>query len=184
MINLLTEELPCSISVCGKNYPINTDFRVWIRVEEILSSDISAADKILRCFSLIFASKDIPSSVDETLSSILYFLSPFYNTLGGKKTAKCNEPLFDFAFDSGLIYAAFLSQYNIDLTSDHLHWWRFLSLFCSLSPCKFTEVVRIRGTSLCDIGDKAQKSYIRKMKKIYRIPASSGSVSSEIDKLF
>ncbi len=184
MINLLTEALPYSISVCGINYPINTDFRIWIQIEEILSSDFSAADKLLKCYSLIFASKVIPSSVDETLSSIMNFLSPFYNTGGGKKAAKNNEPLFDFAFDSGLIYAAFLSQYSIDLTSDHLHWWRFLSLFYSLSPCKFTEVVRIRSTSLSDIGDKTQKSYIRKMKKLYRIPASSGSISSEIDKLF
>lgn len=184
-MDILTSPLPESITVCGEHYPINTDFRTWIKIEDTFSdSSISAADKVIRIFSLAFISPSIPSDVSETVSAIARFLAPFTSGKKRKAASRAASPLFSFSFDGGLIYAAFLSQYGIDLTSSHLHWWRFLSLFYSLSSCKFTEVLKVRGINLSSVRDPNQKSLIRRMKRIYRLPKTDSDISSEIGKLF
>lgn len=187
MINILTEPLLNSISVCGREYEIDTDFRTWIKIEEILKdSSISSPDKIIRIFSLAFLSPSLPPSIDDALSSLFNFLFPFRTAAKeDSKSRKSGSPLFSFSSDGGLIYAAFLSQYGIDLTKDTLHWWRFLSLFYALSASsKFMEVVKIRGTDLSSVSDPNQKSFIRKLKRLYRLDERSVDLSSEIGKIF
>ncbi len=182
MIDMLTSPLPDCISVEGEEYQINTDFRVWIKTENILSdASLSLADKIIRIFALVFIDK-IPADIEKAVSAIGQFLSPF-PPARGKQGEKNASPLFSFSSDGGFIYAAFLSQYGIDLTSACLHWWRFLSLFLSLNACKFTEIVKIRGLKLSDIGDSEQKRLLRQLKRIYRLPSSAPDIGSEIAKL-
>lgn len=184
-MNILTAPLPAYLTVCGEDYPINTDFRTWIKIEEILADySVSSVDKVIHIFSLAFTSS-VPSDAQEALFAIAKFLSPFHSF--EKSKGKANEaasPLFSFSQDGGFIYAAFLSQYGIDLTSTHLHWWRFLSLFSALCDCKFTEIVKIRGINLAKISDPNQKSFLRRMKKIYRLKSNNSDISSEIEKIF
>lgn len=183
MINFLTNPLPDSISVCGTDYPINTDFRVWIKIQNILSEpDISSTDKIIKFFSLAFISPNLPPSLEETLSALSDFLSPLPK--GEGRGGSDSTPAFSFIYDGGLIYAAFLSQYGIDLSSARLHWWRFLALFYSLDNCKFTEIVGIRNADLSSVKDPDYKRFLRKQKKLYRLPRGSSDISSEISKIF
>ncbi len=182
MISILTSPLPECISVCGEEYKINTDFRVWIKAEELLSdSSLLLADRLVALFALVFIDK-IPSDIEKTISAIGQFLSPCLFE-GSKKGGGQASPLFSFSYDGGLIYAAFLSQYGIDLTCTALHWWKFLWLFFSLNSCKFTEIVKIRGLKLSSISDPEQKSTLRQLKRIYRLPCSETDMASEIEKL-
>lgn len=184
-MNLLTSPLPAYLTVCGEDYPINTDFRTWIKIEEVLSNpSISSVDKVIDIFSLTFTSS-VPSDAKEALLAIAKFLSPFNSFEKGKEYTKdTTSPLFSFSQDGGFIYAAFLSQYGIDLTSTNLHWWRFLSLFSSLTDCKFTQIVNIRGINLASVSDSNQKGFLRKLKRIYRLKSNSSDISSEIEKIF
>ena len=183
MINFLTSPLPSSLSVCGKDYPINTDFKVWIQIENIVSDKgLSSADKLIKIFSLAFISPDIPPSIDKAIDALCNFFAPFAHRKGGGGDSI--TPTFSFSYDGGLIYAAFLSQYGIDLSSARLHWWRFLALFYGLDNCKFTEVVKIRSTDLSAVKDPDQKRFIRNLKRLYKIPNSSLDISSEISKIF
>ncbi len=182
MMNILTMPPPDFITVGGVNYPINTDFRIWIKIENILSdSSVNYADKIIGIFSLAFV-KQIPADAKEALSALLRFLLPFSSSeKSGNKTS--SAPLFDFSYDGGYIYAAFLSQYGIDLTSSSIHWWRFLSLFASLDSCKFTEIMRIRGLSLSSVKDSGHKRLLRQLKQSYRLPQSDSDIGAELAKL-
>lgn len=183
MINFLTKSLPDSISVCGKDYPINTDFKVWIEIQNILSeSNLSSVDKIIKFFSLAFISPNLPPSFEDTLSALSGFLSPLPK--GEGNGGGDGTPAFSFIYDGGLIYAAFLSQYGIDLSSARLHWWSFLALFYSLNNCKFTEIVGIRTADLSSVKDPDYKRFLRKQKRLYRIPKASDDFSSEINKIF
>ena len=182
MIDFLTKAHPTSLLISGREYEINTDFRVWILVSEIFSKeDISPADKIIKIFSLIFTSSVLPPSIDASIEEIGAFLSPFSFAKKGEGGGK---PAFSFSHDGGLIYAAFLSQYGIDLTSAHLHWWRFLALFFALDSCKFTEIVKIRALDLSQIKDTNQKRFIRNLKRLYRLPSLKNEMSEEIGKIF
>ena len=182
MINFLTHPLPDSVSVCGEDYPINTDFRVWIEIQNILSDNIlSSADKIINFLSLAFISPTLPPSLEDALSALSGFLSPLPK---GEGNGGNTTPAFSFIYDGGLIYAAFLSQYGIDLSSARLHWWRFLALFYALNNCKFTDIIGIRSVDLSTIKDPDYKRFLRKQKRLYRIPSASSDMSSEISKIF
>ncbi len=182
MIDVLTAPIPDFVMVDGEKYEINTDFRVWIKIEKTLSDKtISFADKLIEVFALAFVKK-IPSDIEKTISAIAGFLAPFSYARGKSKGGQ-SAPLFSFTYDGGLIYAAFLSEYGIDLGTKALHWWIFLSLFSSLNSCKFTEVVKIRGINLSAIKDPYQKSQMRQMKRLYRLPNAQSDISSELDKL-
>ncbi len=183
MIGFITQPHPTSLLISGREYEINTDFRVWMKISEIFSEEnISSADKIIKIFSLIFTSSVLPSSIDEAIKSIGEFLVPFPS--GNERKGKGGNTAFSFSHDGGLIYAAFLSQYGIDLTSARLHWWRFLALFFALDSCKFTEIVKIRTMDLSTIKDTDQKRFIRKLKRLYRLPSVSPRMSEEIGKIF
>ena len=184
MINFLTDEPPSSVLISGAEFPINTDFKIWIKAQNILSDPaISPADKIIKIFSLVFISPVLPPSLEDTLSALSDFLSPLPKS--GEGGGGCNNtPAFSFTHDGGLIYAAFLSQYGIDLTSARLHWWRFLALFYALDSCKFTEIVRIRTADLSTVKDTDYKRFLRKQKRLYRIPETKPDISLEINKIF
>ena len=185
MIDILTSPLSNHLLISGKEYEINTDFRFWIKIWEAFSdSALSPADKVIKIFSNAFISSSLPSDVSEALFAISKFLNPTERENTGESQTVSATPQFSFSYDSGLIYAAFLSQYGIDLISAQMHWWRFLSLFSSLNSCKFTEVMKIRGTSLSSISDPDLKSFIRNMKRFYRLPSENANISDKIDKLF
>ncbi|MBR2916391.1 MAG: hypothetical protein IKC07_02160 [Clostridia bacterium] len=184
MTDFLTKPHPTSLLISGREYKIRTDFRIWIKISEIFSNmDLHPADKIIKIFSLIFTTDALPSSIDDAIKSIGEFLSPF-SSMEEEKGERGGKASFSFSHDGGLIYAAFLSQYGIDLTSAHLHWWRFLALLFSLEDCKFTEIVKIRALDLSAIKDTNQKRFIRKLKRLYRLPSDPHHMSEEIGKIF
>ena len=99
----------------------------------------------------------------------------FYSTeklqKSNKRSEKKSKRVYDFEIDSELIYAAFMQQYKIDLSTVDLHWWKFKALFNSLSEdTQFIKVVRYRSMDLSKIKDKDQKKFYREMKSFYRLP--------------
>lgn len=183
MINFLTSALPASVTVRETEYPIRTDFRIWIKIHSLLQKDdISSIDKAVDFFALAFTGKTLPPSVEEALVALSDFLSPviFKNGNGGEK----NAPSFSFEYDGGMIYSAFLSQYGIDLLSSQLHWWQFLALFYSLGNCLFTSAVAARNADLSSVKDPKQKQVLRKQKKFFAIPDRKTDIGDELNKLF
>ena len=77
-MNLLTDILPKSIDVCGVSYPVNTDFRTWIRFEGLIDrlqteAEQTAVDILKLCFKTEKTAFKLPSSLSETLKALFEF---------------------------------------------------------------------------------------------------------------
>ena len=80
------------------------------------------------------------------------------------------EKIFDFAADSELIFASFLAAYGLDLTKEHMHWFKFMALLKPLSPdSPLMRTVRLRQTDTSEIEDDKLRRQIRRAKNAVRI---------------
>ena len=172
-MNLFTEKLPDSISVCGEAFAVHTDFRVWVKVEHLFAEKRELApDAVLSLFSLVLVEKTLPKSFSETLSAILSFYACGKTSAKKGVSSKTSKArVVSFAEDAGLIYAAFLAQYGIDLTSASLHWWKFRALFDGLNDNhKICEIMGYRGLDISKIKDREQRARYRRLKELYKLP--------------
>ena len=167
-MNILTDRLPDSLNIDGAEYPIYTDYRNWIKIDLILSDNkanpIEALSK-----AVILCYKVLPPNLKEAVNAMLEFYRG--RKQEGKSETKASKAVYSFEHDSEYIYSSFLSQYNIDLTIENMHWWKFKALFSSLdSECMFSKVVQYRSINLNSVKDKEQKKFYRKMKRLYALP--------------
>lgn len=175
-MNILLNEPPCFIEVCGKKYGINTDFRIWMRFEELLFSENPAeavADAIVLCMRPEPAFKnELPPSLRETVKALCdFYFCRTQNETAQKSSSGRTKRIYSFSHDSELIYAAFLQQYGIDLTCCNMHWWKFRALFSALSgEAKICSVMRIRSQNLADVPAGPARSRLARLKAAYALP--------------
>lgn len=168
-MNLLTESLPDYLVIDGKKYKIKTDFRVWIKVSQLMSNTTFSAENIVRVIGLVF--EEIPSNLCGLLQEVFKFLNPLTKKGGNDKNEEISRRIFDYELDSDYIYSAFWQQYNVDLCSVNLHWWQFLAMFnCLSEDTIFSKVIKYRSVDLNDIKDKEMRKHYRKLKMLYALP--------------
>lgn len=174
--SILLDYLPDTVIVNGKGYAINSDFRTGIIFDKLLNDKELDNREIVESALDLYYEEEIPEDTGEALKSILNFYS-----CGDMKESKpkeqsskqINQPrIYDYDFDADYIFAAFLTQYRIDLNEiEYLHWWKFQALFKSLeSHNKIVEIMGYRATDLGKIKDKHEKARIARMKMLYAIP--------------
>ena len=160
-------KLPNSVVVEGKDYQINTDFRIWTEICDFMESDASYEEKILKLLCCGYT-KELPPHLDTAVSALFDFMA-----LGKKGRSSCVEPrerIMDFMEDEGLIYASFKEQYGIDLYCENLHWWSFMQLLNALGEnTAFMKIVCYRSINCESIKNKEMKKFYRKMKNKYRL---------------
>ena len=179
-MNLITEALPDSFMISGKKYKIKTDFKIWIKVSQIMSDTSFNAENMIKIIGMVF--EDIPSNLWETIQEILRFLNPLAKKGGQNKNEKITRRIFDYELDSEYIYSAFWQQYNIDLTKADLHWWQFLALFnCLSEDTAFSKIIQYRSVDLNTIKDKEMRKHYQKMKKLYALSDNRTQEEKEAD---
>ena len=159
--------LPQSVFVEGKDYKINTDFKIWTEICDFMESDATYEEKILKLLCYGY-SKELPPHLDSAVFALFDFMA-----LGKKGRGSYvgpSERVIDFSQDEGLIYAAFFEQYAIDLYCENLHWWSFMHLLNGLSEdTAFMKIVGYRSINCSNIKNKEMKKFYRKMKNKYRL---------------
>lgn len=173
-MNMLTDSLPETLTIGGREYNINTDYSTWIRYEQLLTSENELSDEetfeeILR---LVFPKKRPSRNFDpETAERIMWF---YRCGKDEKKTGNdSRDDVFSYDYDDGYITAAFKQQYGINLNRDKLHWWEFSAYMLALS--EDTEFVKIMGIRVMKIDPKlpaATKNYYQRMKQLYKLPVA------------
>ena len=93
----LTAKLPDTLIIGGTPYKVLTDFRIWLRLNEILQDDFSLLDT-----SFIFED-DIPDS-DWSEPMIEFLQSPNVTP----KSDPSDVQLYDFFLDGDYIYGSFM----------------------------------------------------------------------------
>lgn len=114
------------------------------------------------------SNKDIP----ELCALYDYILKEFIGL--GEKSDVVQQKIMDFQKDAGLIYASFLSEYDMDLYEQQgkLHWHKFRDLLTNLGDkTPFKKAIGYR-TMAIPSSDKVSQEYIdhlRKMKQLYSL---------------
>ena len=178
MIPLICDPLPCEITVDGKRVRVLTDYKRWLVVWEVLSSPLPGRLKADLCSSAVVEDSVNLDDWEEILKAFAAFLLQ-KDSIGEENCSilreNCissyhGEKLFDFAADCELIFASFMAEYGIDLTTEHMHWYKFMALLKSLSPdSPLMRTVRLRQTDVSEIEDDKLRRQIRRAKNAVRI---------------
>ncbi len=166
-MNILTDKLPDTLTIGGREYRICTDFRVWIRFMQSAMTGHSDMERIALIFCTVF--DEFPEDIGAALNAMMDFctMSRHEETGGRENGAR----VYDFDADAELIYAAFLQQYGIDLCETDMHWYKFKALFDNLcGETQFVRAVQYRSTDTSKIKDREQRQFVRKMKRLFKLP--------------
>lgn len=134
----LQDRLPDSVTVSGRKYRLNLDFRNVLRLMETMARDdlIPGARDYL---ALKCVMRRPPRDVARVLEAVRKLLFPAQKPADGKR-------LTSFEQDADLIRAAFRQAYGIDLYRDRLHWAEFSALLSALPDgSRYSEVLGIRA---------------------------------------
>lgn len=163
-------EYPKYVKVNDKKYAINTDFRIAIECNQI-AEDTSIGDfeRALAIIYKLFGDEGINAKDDYEK---LLELAIKYLSCGKEVSGSSNEePDMDFIEDMDYIEASFMSDYNIDLSKEEMHWWKFYKLINGLSNsemgncCVLNRVRNLRNFDTKGIKDQKEKERIEKAKK-------------------
>lgn len=174
-MNIITDGLPDCVEIDGGTYYINTDFRVWVKIELLFSDDVPEGYRLPLALGLAFDT--IPENKEEAAEALLAFYSGGKNTekkpSGKKKKSRKNRRIYSFEYDSEYIYAAFLQAYGIDLADVKMHWFKFKALFAALpDECLMSKIMGWRALEITkDIPEASRKRYAE-LKETYRLPLS------------
>ena len=174
-MNILIDYLPTKFEIDGKEYEINYDFRTSILFCLLMNDpELTEEEKISQGLRLYYPI--IPSNIEEAYKKILFFYSRGKEENNkkvkqGKRIFKRNtKKAYDFEADSDLIFSAFMTQYNINLNRENLHWWEFMALFNSLKDD--TEIVKIMNYRTIDVNsieDKKERKMYKQLQDYYSL---------------
>ena len=173
MFNVLLDELPEE----WNGYPIDSDFQIGIQISQCMSDDeLSKTEKFNLAVDLLFP--ETKPTNKEAAEALDWFLSEYHHD--NNTDNKSNVPIMDFDIDQWRIYAAFLSQYRIDLNSVKMHWFVFMGLLSNLNECSFTHVMDIRQKKITSKMSQEEKKAIKEAKKVFSIkPPKEERISPE-----
>ncbi|MGL4548618.1 bacteriophage Gp15 family protein [Eubacterium aggregans] len=169
-MNILLDKLPESVRFNGYEYPINADFRAGIRFEMlILDRTIKEEDKAIQALQIFYG--DVPSDPGTALEAAIWF----YRCGRDDETNSgigSNDVPYSYEYDAGYIAAAFMEQYGVDLNSvEFLHWWKFKSMFDSISEnTMFSKAIGYRTAKIDKNMSSEEKSRLKKLQRAFAIP--------------
>lgn len=162
---------PKIIIIDGAKTPVDPDFRIMCEYSEAVSRNDSSG---LAGIASRFFFAGLPEGVTEKAAAMAmtdFYAAGLAPSGGGKSSAmEAPEPSFDFEEDEAYFFAAFLSEYSIDLNTVKLHWFDFCALFRGLpDECRLKRIISIRSESLSDIKSPGEKARVRRLKGIFAL---------------
>lgn len=133
----LQDRLPNGVTVDGKFYKMDFDFRNVLRMMEVLDDNNLMPGA--RAYNALHCLCKHPKNVFKVLEAVkgLLFTAP---------RKKADQKVTDWVQDAGLIRAAFRQAYGIDLYRDSLHWIEFTELLNAIPEGnRYSEIVGIRA---------------------------------------
>lgn len=202
-MNVFYEELPKSLEINGREYPVITDFREWIRFSDMLKSDIPPEFK-LEFLSEMFL-EEVPDlytedGIEEVMDAITSFLSlsgtefPDISSDEANSEEESEEVEYEeqrakkaiyYEQDAPYIISAFRREYQIDLLSvPYMHWWEFRMLLDGLS--EESQIKKRIYWRTCDVSkmDKKERREILKIRRSITIPEEEYVSDEDIGNAF
>lgn len=168
MLNVLYEKFPDHVLVHGVRYPIETDFREWIRFAELVEDD--AVSWQIKAELMLNWYKEYPSDIESAIYALGDFLSAkslYQESEKNEQNQENRKPAFSFQEDAGCIYSAFVDVYGIDLqTIPYMHWWKFKTLFDWLPEnTEIKQRIMYRTIDVSSIKDKEERKRVKRIQE-------------------
>lgn len=176
MFNVLLDPLPTEYH----GYVIDADFQTGIQISQCLcDKELSEQEKLYLAIELLFPENK--PAMEEAVEGLNWFLNAFDHD-NHANTPKQEVTVMDFDIDQWRVYAAFLSQYGIDLNKASMHWFVFMGLLSNLEECMFTRVMEIRQKKITGRMSAEEKRRIKEAKRIYAVSEQGEQFLSETEK--
>lgn len=169
-MNILTDVLPSIVKVGNSTFELETDFRAGIS----FSLMVDAGEENLYKLLTPFFPQGLPKDIDGAVEAVLYFYRCGEEI---EEKASTNKTKYSYSFevDSDAIFSDFWRFYNINLSSEFLHWWTFRSLLLGLpDDSNFKNRIYYRTCELKDLPKKEQKRIAKIRKQIEIKKAEKG----------
>lgn len=160
---------PQYAEINGKRYKINTSYKVAIKCNEVATDEtIGATERAMAIIYLLFGNEGLD---DFENHADLLRIGKNYLSCGKEMEDTGEEPDMDYNQDMDYIEASFMSDYNIDLTTTDMDWWKFNNLMNGLSNselgncCVLNKIRNIRNIKLSDIKDLKEREKVKKMQE-------------------
>lgn len=182
-------KLPNYVYLQNEKYKINVDFRHIIQIEnKIKDRSEDNTEKICWCLEHFYPffynkSKLIlisnPMLFKEAFEKFKWFYKcgrEEYHKQGSNGHKMANNDIISYEYDDEYIYGAFLEKYNIDLTKEKVHWWKFKALLKSLYKTRINEIQSYRSYT----GDDKD---MKELRKYWELPLDKEE-QERLDKLY
>lgn len=161
--------LPESLTVNGKEYEINTDFRIALLILQAAGDkSLNDWEKATVIIYNLFCD-DIPDDdIEEALKEAAWFLDGGNNYDDSPASPK---PIVNWEQDERPMFAAVNKVAGREIRKpEPLHWWTFLALLSEIEDGMFSQMINIRrklneGKPL----DKTEKEFYQRNKSIIDI---------------
>lgn len=173
LFNVLLDKPPEDVTVNGRTYTINADFRVVLAyLREMENEEHDEDERSGIGLALFFGEEVYADDLEGLCEALKYFLACGEEIDeeedDGRDIKK--PPVFDLLVDSGRIYSAFLQVYGVNLRQAKVHWWVFKELLDGLpGGTKLEQVIEIRRRPFEKGMKPAERNELQRMKDIYRI---------------
>lgn len=144
--------LPESLTVCGVDYPIRTDYRNVLQVFEAFNDpDLNQGEKGTVAIYLLFEDFECSDDVDEAVRNgfdvneaaekIRWFIH-----CGAESKKDAEKPTYNWVQDEQMIFSAVNKVANKEVRElEYMHWWTFIAYFNEIGEGIFSYIVNIRN---------------------------------------
>ncbi|HPF55364.1 MAG TPA: Gp15 family bacteriophage protein [Clostridiales bacterium] len=142
MINLATTPPPEYININGYAYAVDTDFKTWIEIIDLLDEFDTKAGitpenvKIMVDVQMLAFNAKINEPWQDVFTEMARFARGYPTDDNGFRSSESTERFVSFSYDLNWIVLAIRNQSGIDLSyrrKSPFHWWLFLLEFYSLA---------------------------------------------------
>ena len=192
---------PEYIKINGKEYKINTDFRVAIKCNEIAEDKtIKDYERAVGIIYVLFGDEALndaeknPELYQKFLNGALKYL-----VCGKELEQKKEQPDMDFIEDEGYIRSSFQYDYKYDpYEKDYVHWYKYMNDLNNLSNdefgicCVLSRIRNIRTADLSKIKDSKERNRmkeaqdrvaLKKYSKEYNLTKEQEKSMEELNKI-
>ena len=137
-------ELPTSLSIGGKDYPIRTDYRAILDILVAFKDpDMEADERWMICFDILFEEPVPPELTDEAAKQAMWFINCGED--GDDDDRKPKPAVMDWEQDGHLILPAVNKVAGMEVRAlPYLHWWTFMGYYMEIGEGTFSTVIGIR----------------------------------------
>ena len=178
-------DLPTSVTICGTDYYIRSDYRAVLDICTALTDpDLSDQDKAVVMLDIFYPDLvDMPQEhIEEAVRKCFWFIN-----CGEDEPAQQRGPkLVDWEQDFKHIVAPVNRVMGTEIRAiDYMHWWTFISAYYEIGDCTFAQIVRIRdmlarGKQL----DKTEREWYEKNRHLVDLKTTYTDAENELLKLW